>query len=209
MGLQNKSNMTLNTLLTVLDFSKDNYIISDRVTKMASDDDSLLNYDENISTTENTEIKNHLPQRKQTVNKFTGNVINTEKVNPVDFPMDIFDDYIIQHTFLFIPAGKKAGDSWLVKDPLRECNYTLVSTTGDTATVFFEEKFSQTKTFDVQGMQVTSHTNNISTGQIILNYKRGLVKTRKANTTSIGTVDLMGQLSDVRTKNKSVSTFYY
>ena len=209
LGQENKTKLTVTTLLTVVDSDKSDYVISDRVTKMASEDDSFINYDETISTPQNTDIKNHLPHRKQSVNKFTGKVTYDEKINSTDIPVDFFDDYIIQHTFLFIPSGKKAGDSWLVKDSSRECTYTLLSTMGDFSTVSFEEKYNENKTFQVNGMQLNSHTSNISTGQITINHKLGLVKSRTANTITTGTVDMMGNLMDVKTKNSSVSIFYY
>ena len=160
------------------------------------------------------------------INKLTGEVVADKKNGEVKDSSDknpfaamlqsgeLTDGAALATDLIFlIPAGKKAGDSWLDstinKDLKSKRTYTLKSIKDDIATIGLVGQLTGTSTMEMQGMQFDISMNSTTTGEITVNTKTKLVQKRTADADIDANIDVMGQNSPITAKALVTTEYKY
>jgi len=231
MGMQMKTNMVSNGILSVTGENEKEYTLTNTLTRMKGTMDVMgktHDFDSENESDRNSEIGKSLSASlgksdSVVVNKFSGMVafekkdtsLDKSEPNPMEDMIKAFgndgDNTSITGAFLIIPAGKKAGDSWTETDSSKEkksvIKYTINSISNGTATVSFQTTMDNTSMVEVQGSQMNVSINTKSKGEILSNIKTGLVNKRIIDSDISGTIDIMGQSMPITAKNSLTSLF--
>lgn len=124
---------------------------------------------------------------------------------------DNSDDAIVASAFQIIPAGKKIGESWAdttaEKDLKIVRKYTLKSQSTDEVIVLLDAVASAKNTLNFMEMEFEIKTNTKTTGEIVSDFRTGLVKKRTAVADISGSFQMMGQDMPITAKTTTVSIY--
>ena len=96
--------------------------------------------------------------------------------------------------FAVLPAqAVTTGLSWTDSSATKVSNYTVTSISENDVVISYEEKLASSQKQDLNGMTIDIVSNDSTSGQITLDRKTGLLKEKTANTTSEGSMGVMGQ----------------
>ncbi len=92
------------------------------------------------------------------------------------------------------------GDSWTDSTANHKTVYTLTDITDTDILISFTTDETVHSEQAVMGVEINMNSQDKTTGQITLDRKTGLLKQKKSDTTSEGTIDAMGQSSPMTKK---------
>ncbi|HSN62257.1 MAG TPA: DUF6263 family protein [Ferruginibacter sp.] len=220
MGMQMKNNTTTTSILEVKGDDKENYTTSFKVSKMNLTMDMMgrqQSYDSDKPEDKDSEMGKAVADKigKEVavlINKKTGKAslenktgVSPEKkadTNPLmDGMMDAFgsaeEDASVETIFFLIPAGKKAGDTWMDSSSnkgMKEVKtYTFKSINDGIANIAMFATMQGNSTMETQGMQMDITLSAKTEGEILVDSKSSLVKKRSSVMDLTGSMDVMGQ----------------
>jgi hypothetical protein len=233
MGMQMKNESSATNILHVIGSGDKNYTLSSTLIKLVISMDMMgeqKNYDSEKEADKDSEIGKTLSKKlniPDTIpveistgivqSKTTKTMPSPEKPeNPMDPMMEAMgsstDENVgVENAFFILPAGKKPGDSWadssMEKNMKTVKTYIFKSLDKNIATINLAGSVTGTGQMEMQGMQVDISMNSITTGDIIVDTKTGLVSKRTVIGDINGTLNLMGQSMPVMSKTNS--TYVY
>jgi hypothetical protein len=230
MGMLMKNNIVTNSTMVVTGETDKEYLLTNTPTRMKGTIEAMgetNEFDSDKETDRTSKMGKSFAETigkatNLTVNKFSGATVQEKKespekpeANPMADVMKAFgsgeEDLVGQGPFMIIPAGKKTGDSWIIKDSTREkkslSTYTIKSISNNIATIGFLSSFDVNNSIEFQGSLMDIMMNIKSTGEIIGDIKTGLVSKRITDSDISGTIDIMGQTMPITAKSKLVSDF--
>ncbi len=218
MGMGLTSSSVSTNLLEVKSSTAENYTMSNTLTKMKLNMNSMgqpSSYDSENKGNNNEEMAKIFDDRinKPTdvlVDAKTGLVVtektkvkkdDTDQSNMIADMMSMFgsvsDDGLVSSAFELIPQGKKIGDSWAEtvadKDMKAVKTYTLKSINGSEAALQIDIISSATNKLDFQGMEFEIKTKTKTKGEVITDINTSLVKKRTTSSDITGSFQMMGQ----------------
>lgn len=98
------------------------------------------------------------------------------------------------------------GDTWTDSTDKRKTVYTLTDITATDIVVSFTTDETVHTEQAMMGVEITINSQDKTMGQIILDRKTGILKSKKADTTSEGTIDAMGQSAPMTKKLTRTTT---
>ncbi len=107
-------------------------------------------------------------------------------------------DELNSEIVIAVPKSIKVGDHWS-EDQNKDANnkskidYLVKSVLNDEAVLNFNGNIDKKQTKTMQGMEAKVTANTMSIGELTVNIKTGLIKEKKADLTSKGTTEVMGQ----------------
>ncbi|MEO6836784.1 MAG: DUF6263 family protein [Ginsengibacter sp.] len=173
------------------------------------DSDSTKDMDGQIGSS----LKDYINQPKDVEIDKSGNVITKASADTSESAIAKqlgFDasGYGAQVAFLAMPQNLKAGTTWSDKidnDGIsKSTSYVINDISGGVATVSFTGTATTNKTFQQQGMEISTKTTGKFSGEEKVDTKTGVVQTNTSTTEASGTVTAMGQ--DFPTTTKITST---
>ncbi|MEO6488605.1 MAG: DUF6263 family protein [Ferruginibacter sp.] len=231
MGMSMKNNTTSKYKFAILDVNDKNYIATKTLTdlKMAMDMmGQQVNYDSDKKEDSASEIGKSIQNLNLpdtfTLDKNTGAVtVNKKNIidkkndsNPLENmfeSMGSISESNSSDPFLIIPAGIKAGGSWVDSasnaDNKWMKKYTLTSIDKNLATIKMEGNVQSNVKTDMQGMQVSISISTKTTGEIIIDSKTSLVNRKNTISDISGTLEMMGQSMPVTGKGTTTSVYEY
>jgi len=225
MGMEMKNSSTSTVKIDVMDETEKGFRISKTLAKtktamefmgqeMKYDSENPNESDEELSKKMSEEIGK---SEFGTLDKITGNYTPDKKKdeeggNPLESIMGGSNQNQMEAVFI-IPAGKKVGDTW--KETKNEegmkldMNYTLKSINGSDATVDFIGTLELKKESEMQNMTIKIEMNSKSTGSLVMDMSKSLVKSRTSKDTIDGSMEAMGQPTPVSGEVTTTTTFTY
>jgi hypothetical protein len=120
---------------------------------------------------------------------------------------------VLSEAFFVIPAGKKAGDSWVdsssTKDQKSVKTYNIKSIDKNIATLNVKTTVENNVQTETQGMQITVNMTTKTDSEVITDIKTSLVSKKTSKADISGTLELMGQSMPVTGKSTIVSVYSY
>lgn len=231
LGEQMKNISSVTSLLSVENVNDTTYLLSNSITKWVLSLDVMgkqTTYDSDNDSDKNSVIGKNISQQigKPEIfllDKFTGKLTlgNKEDKNKVADLNSLenitkgagSNKKLIEDAFFVIPADKSKGNSWSVSDSSKDeknvNSYTINSVGKDSARLTFTRNSISTKDIEMQGMQMNVTKNTKTTGEIVLNVKKGLVKERSTNSEIESTIDSMGHTTTINSKESNTTTYIY
>ena len=233
MGMQMKNNTSSTGILEIKNGDNKNYNGIYKLSKISISMDAMgqqSSYDSEKPSDKESEIGKSVAGKvgkeiKVSINKNSGKATvdkneaeiktSTEDANPLKGLMESFgaadEGATVETAFFMMPAGKKAGDSWVDSVKTKEMKevktYTLKSITGSEAIIGIFSIMEGTSKVDAQGMQMDISISAKSEGEIIVDTKNSLVKKRSSVSDISGNIEMMGQ-SMPMTSKVSATTEY-
>ncbi len=147
------------------------------------------------------------------VNTDTASTSKKQDANPMAAMMDMMgggQDNVATALFLVIPAGKKAGDSWMDstnKDGVKmNRTYTLNSIKNKEASITINGVININKTMQMQGMDMNAVMVSKVISAVLVDIDSNVQKENKSSTDVSGTIDVMGQSIPITSKATTVTT---
>ena len=239
MGMTMKTDNTTTNVLAVIDADDKNYSITNTITKLKMSMDMMgeaTNYDSEKPEDKNSDMGKAMSEKLNladtvSVDKKTGNLATTnKKANSPERPDKADDsnpfegilssmggdragDAIVEGTFFILPKDKKIGDNWT--DSSTENNmttkktYTIKSIEKDIATITVTGTLAGDGTTEMQGTSISYHIETKSTGEMIVDIKKGLVNKNTSEIDMTATMDVMGQSMPMTSKGTYSVTYQY
>ena len=133
--------------------------------------------------------------------------------NPMAAMMDMMgggQDNVATALFLVIPAGKKAGDTWMdstSNDGVKmNRTYTLNSIKNKEAAITINSVININKTMQMQGMDMNAVMVSKIISAVLVDVESNIQKENKSTTDVNGTIDVMGQSVPITSKATTVTT---
>ncbi|MEO6584393.1 MAG: DUF6263 family protein [Ferruginibacter sp.] len=215
MGMQMKNNFENTSIIEVDGENANDYSITSTLLKLKLSLDGMgqsQSFDsENEADQKNPEMKKMFSDAigKKTsisLNKFTGIPVVNKAASPEKPEDDAMEglmtsfgseDPTVNGAFLVIPAGKKAGDSWTVKDSTKEnknvITYTIDSLMGNIAKISMQAERSGVNNVEGGGESVDMAMTIKSSGNITADKQNGLVSERSTTSDISGSMEVQGQ----------------
>lgn len=228
MGMDMTTITKLTTELRVMDVTDSDIKVKTVITKMKSTGDvagTKVEFDSEKPDSENNpEMTQALKEKINSeteflINRNTLAITNLSKKdaaeeNPVESFMQAAgsdESAIVTEMLFLIPKGKKTGDTWNTKTDVKgiktENTYTLKSVADGMASVDFKTESKIDQTLPMEGAEVTMDIKITNNGNFIVSTETGLLKKKSTNSTSEGTMDVMGQSMPVSIVSKIESVY--
>jgi hypothetical protein len=231
MGQSMEMKITSATKLSadVKDVRNNNYLITQQITSIKStfsgmgqdksfdsdkkedmDGEAGAIYKDKLNVPKDIEISN---EGKPVAAADTSKKDSVADGNPMAAVMEMMgggQDNISGILFLVIPAGKKAGDSWMdstKSEGLKMVRtYTLKSIANKVASLAINSVMDVNKNMQVQGMEMTAVMTTKIASDVTVDVISNVQKENKSTMDLTGTIDVMGQSVPLTAKATSVST---
>lgn len=226
MGMQMKNNTSSTGILQIKNGDDKNYNGIYKLSKISISMDGMgqqNSYDSENPADKESEIGKSVAGKigkeiKVSINKNSGKATvdkneaevkaATEDANPLKGMMESFgaadEGATVETAFFMIPAGKKAGESWVDSVKTNEMKevktYTLKSIKGSEAIIGLFSTMEGTSKVDAQGMQMDISISAKSEGEIFVDIKTSLVKKRSSVSDISGNIEMMGQSMPMTSK---------
>jgi len=107
-------------------------------------------------------------------------------------------DELNSEIIVAVPKNIKVGDHWSDEqnkdaNNKSKIDYIVKSVINDDAVLSFNGSIDKKQTKTMQGMEANVTANTMSIGELTVSIKTGLIKEKKADLTSKGTTEVMGQ----------------
>jgi hypothetical protein len=235
MGQATTSTSSTN-IITVIATDDNNYRVTNTLTKLKMSTDAMgqsTKYDSEKPEDKDNEMGKIMSSKinvtdTSLVNKMTGVIVKQnnspekeekdDAENPLGGLTDALGmssgkDLVLESAFFIIPRDKKIADSWTDSSSQGKMKtsrtYTLKSVNNDIATITVNATVTGSGESEMQGTSVAFTINTKSTGEMIVDMKKGLVNniTNKADVNM--TMDVMGQSLPISGKTNSTITYQY
>ena len=239
MGMSMKTDNTTTNLLTVIDSDDKNYRISNTTTKLKMSMDMMgesTTYDSEKPEDKNSDMGKTMSEKLNIndtaiVDKKTGSTVASGKkevsperpakaddTNPFEGILSSMGgnregDAIVEGTFFIIPKDKKIGDNWTdsstVSNMTTRKTFTIKSIEKDIATITVVGSIGGDGVTEMQGTSISYHIETKSTGEIIVDTKKGLVNKNTNSVDMTATMDVMGQSMPITSKGTFSVSYQY
>lgn len=225
MGMEMKNSNSVTSKIDIMDETEKGLRISKTLTKMKTSMEFMgqeMKYDSENPNESDEEMSKRMSEeigRSEfgTLDKNTGKYTPDDKADeeaggPLESILGSSNQDELGAVFI-VPAGKKVGDSWKdskTEEGLKaEVNYTIKSISGNEASIDFTGTMEMKKEQEMQNMPIKIEMSSKSTGTLVVDMSKGLVKSRNSKDTMDGTMEAMGQPTPVSGEVMTTTTFSY
>lgn len=225
MGMEMKNSSTSTVKIDVMDVTEKGFRISKTLVKTKTAMEFMgqeMKYDSEKPDESDEELSKRMSEEIGksefgTLDKSTGIYTPDKKDeedggNPLESFMGSNSQNELGAVFL-VPVGKKVGETWKetkTEEGLKaEVNYTLKSVSGNEASVDFTGTMEMQKEQEMQNMPIKIEMSSKTTGSLVVDMGKGLLKSRNSKDTIDGSMEAMGQRTPVSGEVTTTTTYSY